>query len=97
MNTRNPERTGRKRPKKKIRLGILILICVLVYAGIAFLTQNKQLRQANAQTATLNDRMEALEQKKSMLERKESYVGTDEYVESFVRDKLCRQHLQEAV
>lgn len=67
------------------------LICVAaigVYCAVSFVMQLGTLNNIQKEKASLNNQLEQLKQQQSFLESELEYIGSDEYVERYAREKL---------
>ena len=67
------------------------LICVAavgVYCAVSFVMQISTLKNIEKEKVSLTNQLEQLQQQQSFLESELDYVGSDEYVERYAREKL---------
>ena len=67
----------------------LILVTALgVYCAVSLAMQLSTLKNINTDKQTLNEQLSDLQQQQAFLESELEYIGTDEYVERYAREKL---------
>ncbi len=85
---KQPQRKNRK--GRKFRPLHVLLCCVVVSCALLgiMLTQKNKLAEIAAEQAALQAEKESLLVEEQRLQRMLDYVGTDEYLSQFARDKL---------
>ena len=76
-----------KRKRGRI-LRLLVIISIMVYFGIVFVTQQADIKIANEKKQELTNQLELLEHEAELLSRRQDHLGSDSDLENRARDKL---------
>ncbi|MGI6776862.1 MAG: FtsB family cell division protein [Acetivibrionales bacterium] len=74
--------------RKGSKLGIVVVICILVYFAFVLIDQQTVLNQYNKDLKNMDRKIAEQEEINSQLKKQKDMLDSDEYVEEIARTKL---------